>query len=210
MKLLNKPFAASRSRGTKPPCWRAKAFLTRTRQTKKITIWNYVCLLFVFSQCDFCPPIRRFFITWMASCKGPIKLTWVREGQGISVWMRTRFQPNFPSISNWANWNNHEKFLKDAKSIFLRLFYWRLLILDPKVPQKGAFPGNDIFFLACNCIKGTGTWLNACSFIKMLFFCRDMLYCLCKQYDRVIMLSKNQSAYSPGSHLHLINLNICK
>ena len=57
-------------------------------------------------------------------------------------------------------------------------------------------------------------------YIKMLFFCRDMLYHLCKQYDHVIMLSKNQSAHSPGSHLHqermilsclhLINLNICK
>ena len=33
---------------------------------------------------------------------------------------------------------------------------------------------------------------------------------ICKQYDHVIMLSKNQSAHSPGSHLHLINLNICK
>ena len=31
-----------------------------------------------------------------------------------------------------------------------------------------------------------------------------------KQYDQVIMLSKNQSAHSPGSHLHLTNLNICK
>ena len=33
---------------------------------------------------------------------------------------------------------------------------------------------------------------------------------LCKQNDHVIMLSKTQSAHSPGSHLHLINLNICK
>ena len=59
-------------------------------------------------------------------------------------------------------------------------------------------------------LKGTGSWLSACSFIKMLFFCRDILYRVCKQYDHVIMLSKNQSALSPGSHLHLINLNICK
>ena len=28
------------------------------------------------------------------------------------------------------------------------------------------------------------------------------------QYDHVVMLSKNQSAHSSGSHLHLINLNI--
>ena len=60
-------------------------------------------------------------------------------------------------------------------------------------------------------IKGTGSWLSACSFIKMLFFCCDILYRLCKQYDHVMMLSKNQSAHSPGSHLYLIiNLNISK
>ena len=59
-------------------------------------------------------------------------------------------------------------------------------------------------------LKGTGSWFSACSFIKMLFFCRNMLYRLCKQYDHVLMLSKNQSAYSPGSHLHLIDLNIFK
>ena len=46
---------------------------------------------------------------------------------------------------------------------------------------------------------------SACSFIKMLFLCQDMLYRLCIQYDHVIMLSKNQSPHSPGSHLHLIN-----
>ena len=58
--------------------------------------------------------------------------------------------------------------------------------------------------------KGTGSRFKACSFIEMLFFCWDMLYRLCKQYDHVIMLSKNQSVHSPGSHLHLINWNICK
>ena len=57
---------------------------------------------------------------------------------------------------------------------------------------------------------GTGSRFSACSFIEMLFYCVDMLYRLCKQYYHVIMLSKNQSAHSPGSHLHLINLNICK
>ena len=46
--------------------------------------------------------------------------------------------------------------------------------------------------------KGTGSRLSACSFIKMLFYCRDMLYRQCKQYDHVIMLSKNQSALSPS------------
>ena len=32
----------------------------------------YVCLLFVFSQCDFCSPAWRLCTTWMAGCKGPI------------------------------------------------------------------------------------------------------------------------------------------
>ena len=36
---------------------------TGTRQTKKIAISNYVCLLFVLSQCDFCSPAWRFCTT---------------------------------------------------------------------------------------------------------------------------------------------------
>ena len=40
-------------------------------------------------------------------------------------------------------------------------------------------------------LKGTCSWFSACSFMKILFFCRDMLYHLCKEYDHVIMLSKN-------------------
>ena len=43
---------------TKQPCWDA--------------IWNYVCLLFLLPQCDFCVPAWRFCTMWMASCKGPI------------------------------------------------------------------------------------------------------------------------------------------
>ena len=50
-------------------------------------------------------------------------------------------------------------------------------------------------------VKGTGSQFSTCSLTKILFFCRDMLYHLRKQYDHVIMLSKNQSAHSPGSHL---------
>ena len=42
--------------------------------------------------------------------------------------------------------------------------------------------------------KGMGSQFSACSFIKMLFFCWDMRYLQCEQYDHVIMLSKNQSA----------------
>ena len=33
---------------------------------------------------------------------------------------------------------------------------------------------------------------------------------LCKQYDHVIMMSKNQSAHSPGSHLINLCANNCK
>ena len=41
------PFAASHSRGTKPPCWRAKVALGQDKQ-KKLPFQNYcVCLLFV-------------------------------------------------------------------------------------------------------------------------------------------------------------------
>ena len=57
--------------------------------------------------------------------------------------------------------------------------------------------------------KGTGSRFGACSFIKM-FFCRDMLYRLGKQYGHVIMMSKNQSAHSPGSHLINLCANKCE
>ena len=59
-------------------------------------------------------------------------------------------------------------------------------------------------------LKGTGSQFNACSFIKMLFFCRDTLYRLWKQYDHVIMLSKNQSAHSPWQSLALDELKYRK
>ena len=60
------------------------------------------------------------------------------------------------------------------------------------------------------CFKRTGSRFSACSLINMLFFCRDMLYRLCKKYDHVIMLSKNQSTNSPGSHLISLGANSCK
>ena len=41
-----------------------------TTQTKEITIENYVCLLFVLSQCHFCSAVRRIFTTWIARYKG--------------------------------------------------------------------------------------------------------------------------------------------
>ena len=62
-----------------------------------------------------------------------------------------------------------------------------------------------------NCfIKGTSSRFSACSLSKMLFFWRDMLYRLWKQYNHVIMLSKNQSAHSPGSHLINLGANSSK
>ena len=61
-----------------------------------------------------------------------------------------------------------------------------------------------------SCFKGTGSWFSACLLIKMLFFCRDMLYRLWKHYDHVIMLSKNQTAHSPGSHLINLGANSWK
>ena len=71
-------------------------------------------------------------------------------------------------------------------------------------------PADWNFFQAIFCnlaIKGRGSRFSAFSFFKMLFCCRGILYRVCKQYDHVVM---NQSAHSPGSHLHLIDLNICK
>ena len=44
----------------------------------------------------------------------------------------------------------------------------------------------------------------------MLYFCQDMLYRLCKQYDHVIMLSKNQYALSLGIRLINFYANGCK
>ena len=56
--------------------------------------------------------------------------------------------------------------------------------------------------------KGTGSRFRACSFMKMLFFCGDMLYRLCKQYDHVKMMSKNQSARTLS--WQSLNQLICK
>ena len=59
-------------------------------------------------------------------------------------------------------------------------------------------------------LKGTGSRFSACSFIKMLFLCWDMLYGLCKQYDHDIMMSKNQSAHSPVALTLSTGANSCK
>ena len=45
---------------------------------------------------------------------------------------------------------------------------------------------------------------------KYCFFCCDRLCHLCKQHDHVIMMSKNQSAHTPGSHLINLCANNCK
>ena len=70
----NRPFTASHSRGTNPPCSVESKSRTGTGQTETTTISNYVCLLFVLSQRDICSPAWQFFTTWMASCKGPISV----------------------------------------------------------------------------------------------------------------------------------------
>ena len=59
-------------------------------------------------------------------------------------------------------------------------------------------------------VKGTGSRFSAWSLMKMLFLCRDMVYRLWKQYDHVIMLSKNQSAHSTGSDLINLGADSCK
>ena len=43
-----------------------------------------------------------------------------------------------------------------------------------------------------------------------IFLPGDILYRLCKQYDHVLMLLKNQSAHSAGSHLNNLCPNSCK
>ena len=68
------------------------------------------------------------------------------------------------------------------------------------------------FKLWCGSSREKNVWQvhGTCSFIKMLFFCQDILYRLFKQYDHVIMLSKNQSTHSFGSHLINLCANSCK
>ena len=61
--------AACHSRGTKPPCSRAKVAPRQDKQKANIILNNNcICL----SHCDFCSPTWQFCTTWMASCKGPI------------------------------------------------------------------------------------------------------------------------------------------
>ena len=55
------------------------------------------------------------------------------------------------------------------------------------------------------CLKGTGFTIQRMFIYQNAVSLPDMMYHLCKQNDHVIMLSKNQSAHSPGSHLHLTN-----
>ena len=55
----NRPFAASHSRGTKPPCWRGKVALGEDKQRK-------LSFDIMYPFCLSCPRM-----TWMANCKGP-------------------------------------------------------------------------------------------------------------------------------------------
>ena len=73
--IWNGPFAASYSwsRGTKPPSWRAKVALGLDKQKAYIILnGNFLCLSR--PSTTFCSPVRRFCITWKASCKGAIKV----------------------------------------------------------------------------------------------------------------------------------------
>ena len=58
--------------------------------------------------------------------------------------------------------------------------------------------------------EGTGSRFSACLLIKMMFFCRNILYRLWKQYDHVIIMSKKQTAHSPGSYLINLDAISCK
>ena len=69
--VTNRPFAARHSRGTKPPCWRAKVTLGQDKQRQLLSKIMFA-FLFVLSQCDVCSPAWRFCSTWMASCNEPI------------------------------------------------------------------------------------------------------------------------------------------
>ena len=62
--FVNRPFAASHSRGTKPPCWRAKVALGQDEKRK--LPFKIMCFLFV--MCDFCSLARRFVPReWLAA-----------------------------------------------------------------------------------------------------------------------------------------------
>ena len=124
-------------------------------------------------------------------------------GSGLIIFIRGGSAPR----SNALTFHYHIYYFWQKRYPFRIPFYWQM------VPISHSYSlGRYIALNCCKCtvLKGTDSRFSACSFIKMLFFCRDMLYRLCKQYDHVILLSKNQSTLSPGSHLHLINLSICK
>ena len=88
---------------------------------------------------------------------------------------------------------------------------WQLLML-PGVSRRGAkkdrhFSGKLIkceFWVEMWSLKGQVHSSAHAHLSKFLFFCRDMW-----DYASNTIMS-NQSAHSPGIHLHLINLNICK
>ena len=71
----NRPFAASHSRGTKPPCWRANVALGQDKQRKLPFQIVYVFCLscpsttFALQRGGFVP---REWLEWTACCKGPI------------------------------------------------------------------------------------------------------------------------------------------
>ena len=85
-------------------------------------------------------------------------------------------------------------------------FYAAITMIDLRVELCGYILSPGIL----NYLDGKVSRFSVGSLIKMLFFCRDRLYRLCKQYDHVIMLSKNQSAHFPCCHLISLCANSCK
>ena len=127
------------------------------------------------------------------------------------------YQPKFPefwdewrapcfSFSNWSldrhfTWSSKlpeglaacsAKGVPSFLSYFKTVSFGPAPVIEPATTRSAVKRSTDWANpAAVKGIKGTGSQFSACSFIKMLFFCRDMLYRLCKQYDHVILMSKN-------------------
>ena len=105
-------FAASHSRGTKPPCWRQKSR------------WDwmpFVCLVSV----RLCSPAGRFCTTWITSCKGPIFLGVKHQVDGkfkkLSVYPQHRRKKHLamsvPRIIGYTTEGVKQNYKNQSKSI---------------------------------------------------------------------------------------------
>ena len=94
--MANRPFAASRSRGTKPPCRRPKVALGQDEQ-RKLHLKSCMPLSFVGLV-----PVRLLLSSMavctmlMASCKGPIAEQCVPGPLTIPEAIAGRISPPFP------------------------------------------------------------------------------------------------------------------